>query len=724
MLPARIHRADRPAGRTPETDDAGVIPADQEVRPSWRAVPRIACDRGQVRRHDDQTNDPLGGSEVHPEVGGALERLKGRGRPLPTGIARSMGVATGADLDQVRIHTGPEPAALARSMQAKAFTLGQDIYFGAGTYAPDTHSGQHLLAHELAHTVQRGGSGGSGPRPVIGRGADPAEHEADRVADGVLKVVRLQSAKTDEAMPGKHGAGASADLPAVRRLLSSTPAPGPDVQTAYDATPSPAQRLVRTQVDGSPRLRRKIGFEAELMIPSLGKSGKKLKYEKDELWVTDELESFLDGGVPYGTDMGGKDADVRLDSDHGASVDRTPIVDKLAELGFVSGQPYEPRTKIEFVTTAVDELAPGANKRFREVGKSLTDTMTDALAKAQSGKMQQLAAPAKAGYRTGVPVKELRFWLGEAAYAKLKPTVDEYLSNGIQDEVYLQATVGVVPTALMSFFARSALPGGKVEVAPPSESRQKIFEIVAEIVAQVETAFAKYPEGHWVKSLDVTSQQAFLGLLGLCYSYMLGDTLHQTTGGTNSVPKNAVPFLIKMSPYRLIATSAPHLLVKNPPPKEFVRQLGEMFKKTRYLQLPYWVEEARKDDAPTAVGEGKISEKLDARPRADRLITGDYTDFLEAALLGSHSGDISVVVGKELPGPDKPTTKSGDINVFYELYNQKGIPLEYRAIKNRYKVTELLPALAEIISDVRQASLGELTEEQRAAVMEGYKGDG
>ena len=65
-----------------------------------------------------------------------------------------MGQTMGADLSNVRIHTGDESAALARSVQATAFTLGRDIFFGAGTCAPDSPSGQRLLAHELAHTVK------------------------------------------------------------------------------------------------------------------------------------------------------------------------------------------------------------------------------------------------------------------------------------------------------------------------------------------------------------------------------------------------------------------------------------------------------------------------------------------------------------------------------------------------------------------------------------------
>ncbi len=146
-----------------------------------------------LRRHSDP-KDPLGGSRLSPAVEGVLTRRRGKGQPLPVDIARSMGEAMGVDLSDVRVHTGPEPAELARSVQATAFTQGSDIYFGADTYAPRTPSGQRLLAHELAHTAQRGGAdGGVGVGPIIGRAADPAEAEADRVADGVMRVLRRRA---------------------------------------------------------------------------------------------------------------------------------------------------------------------------------------------------------------------------------------------------------------------------------------------------------------------------------------------------------------------------------------------------------------------------------------------------------------------------------------------------------------------------------------------------
>ena len=61
----------------------------------------------------------------------------------------------GSDLSQVRVHADARAADSARSVNALAYTVGRDIVFGAGQYAPQTSTGQKLLAHELTHFIQQ-----------------------------------------------------------------------------------------------------------------------------------------------------------------------------------------------------------------------------------------------------------------------------------------------------------------------------------------------------------------------------------------------------------------------------------------------------------------------------------------------------------------------------------------------------------------------------------------
>jgi hypothetical protein len=84
------------------------------------------------------------------------------------------------------VHTDDRADELSRGLGAHAFAYGRDIYFADGEYAPRTASGQHLLAHELAHVVQQG----AGAKLIVGGAHDPAEREADRAADAVVHGIR------------------------------------------------------------------------------------------------------------------------------------------------------------------------------------------------------------------------------------------------------------------------------------------------------------------------------------------------------------------------------------------------------------------------------------------------------------------------------------------------------------------------------------------------------
>lgn len=98
------------------------------------------------------------GGSAGPELTSTIESMRGGGRALDADVRRSMGEAFGRDLSGVRLHTDGRAAAAAAQMGAVAFTTGRDIFFGAGQYRPDTDAGRHVLAHELAHTVQQEGS--------------------------------------------------------------------------------------------------------------------------------------------------------------------------------------------------------------------------------------------------------------------------------------------------------------------------------------------------------------------------------------------------------------------------------------------------------------------------------------------------------------------------------------------------------------------------------------
>lgn len=104
------------------------------------------------------------------------------GKPLEPAVQAQMGARFGQDFSTVRVHADAAAARSAKELGAQAYTLGKDVVFGEGRYAPERPEGQQLLAHELAHTVQQRGGGA----PGCG-----AEAEADRAADAALSGRRV-----------------------------------------------------------------------------------------------------------------------------------------------------------------------------------------------------------------------------------------------------------------------------------------------------------------------------------------------------------------------------------------------------------------------------------------------------------------------------------------------------------------------------------------------------
>ena len=93
---------------------------------------------------------------VSPNLASRIQSLKGGGQPLPESerafFERCFG---GYDFSRVRVHTDAKAAATARALNARAYTFGRDVVFGAGQYAPGIEVGQRLLAHELTHVMQQ-----------------------------------------------------------------------------------------------------------------------------------------------------------------------------------------------------------------------------------------------------------------------------------------------------------------------------------------------------------------------------------------------------------------------------------------------------------------------------------------------------------------------------------------------------------------------------------------
>lgn len=86
---------------------------------------------------------------------------KGSGDQLPEEASARLETHFGAPMDAVRVHADGEAAALSRELEARAFTVGSDVFFAEGQYDPQSTEGQALLAHEVTHVGQQTGFGGA-----------------------------------------------------------------------------------------------------------------------------------------------------------------------------------------------------------------------------------------------------------------------------------------------------------------------------------------------------------------------------------------------------------------------------------------------------------------------------------------------------------------------------------------------------------------------------------
>ncbi len=159
----------------------------QMSAPALHLAGGTAVSQATVQRTPDGASHLAPAPDVRAVVAGGTASS---GQQLDPSTRAFMEARFGRDFGAVRVHTGAGAAASARAVDAQAYTVGSDIVFGAGRYAPDTAQGRRLLAHELTHTIQQGAIaavGAFGGAPAIGSGA---QGQIQRVGECAGKTVR------------------------------------------------------------------------------------------------------------------------------------------------------------------------------------------------------------------------------------------------------------------------------------------------------------------------------------------------------------------------------------------------------------------------------------------------------------------------------------------------------------------------------------------------------
>ncbi|TNE86684.1 MAG: DUF4157 domain-containing protein [Deltaproteobacteria bacterium] len=219
-----------------------------------------------------------------PADGSAIERIKrSRGQALPGAVAQKLGALLGHDFSHVRVHTDGEAAKAADALNARAFALGADVFFGSGEFAPGSEEGQELLAHELTHVKQHD------------EGRLPTAHDDEGMA---------VSAPSDAAeVEARESASEAMDMAADAggMDLVEGAAPTAEAHVSADLEAAPAMREAQPQQSqgggqnqapgtgegaGSDRLQVTFGGRTyTLRLPSVPGPGETLDWRPDEIQI-------------------------------------------------------------------------------------------------------------------------------------------------------------------------------------------------------------------------------------------------------------------------------------------------------------------------------------------------------------------------------------------------------------------------------------------------------
>ncbi|MBH8560921.1 DUF4157 domain-containing protein [Nostoc sp. CENA67] len=131
-----------------------------QIKPLFGKIQRVEMpEEGELRMKPIvQRLSIHDGMAATPDLEASIQRVRGNGQPLAQSARKPMEQAFGANFSGVKIHTDSQSDRLNQSIQAKAFTTGQDMFFSQGAYNPGSRGGQELIAHELTHVVQQNGS--------------------------------------------------------------------------------------------------------------------------------------------------------------------------------------------------------------------------------------------------------------------------------------------------------------------------------------------------------------------------------------------------------------------------------------------------------------------------------------------------------------------------------------------------------------------------------------
>jgi hypothetical protein len=190
--PASVQRQEAEGGEMEEEEAPAMALHDRTLR-------RLGTEEEEPIQGKHDTAAPqvgLEGGPVGEDIESRIDSARGSGSGLDSSFRSKMEASTGESLEGVRVHTGSESDALNRSISAKAFTTGNDIFLRS-----DVNTSDHqTMAHEVAHVVQqRTMDTGATDRMSVGAADSSYEHEADQFASAALAGASTAGPEREEA---------------------------------------------------------------------------------------------------------------------------------------------------------------------------------------------------------------------------------------------------------------------------------------------------------------------------------------------------------------------------------------------------------------------------------------------------------------------------------------------------------------------------------------------
>jgi hypothetical protein len=338
--------------------------------------------------------------EVTPHLETRIQTMRGSGQPLPEATRTFFESRFGYDLGGVRVHTDSQADEASRSLNAQAFTIGQNVFFAGGRYEPQTNQGKWLLAHELTHTLQQ-----QPPNPLAARKSTAntprvshsptplISQKAAATQDSGLKAV-VERAKGVAKQKKQHAPAKT------KAAQAQAAAKSPPNEVASKASANQVQQMDASQ----PKPFNRNAFKAALLAKIAAATPKNLK-EADEFKESGKVSS-IKGDLTPQVDTGKKqsqgavEAKVKAPPDTSGIPPRTatplPPAETAAPPGNIDAAQAAPKPK----SAADVSLQEGSQSLDQKLGEA--DVTEDQLKKSNEPEFQAAAEAKKQAQKDAV----------------------------------------------------------------------------------------------------------------------------------------------------------------------------------------------------------------------------------------------------------------------------------------------------------------------------------